>query len=87
MLNLKVGKQKRSEGNNQKCIKHINKLSKSTLQFQIIVPTLINFWIFCQTPPTLPPFLIWTPPLINFPDFILQILQRLFKRIVLFAKL
>ena len=34
-----------------------------------------------------PPFLIWTPQLNNFPDFVLQIFQRLLKRIVFFAKL
>ena len=35
-------------------------------------PPLINFLIFCWTP--LPhPFLIWSPLLINFPDFVLQI--------------
>ena len=40
-------------------------------------PTLlIKFWIFCRT-----------PFLINFPDFVLQIFQRLLKPIVLFVKL
>ena len=64
-----------------------------TLQFQIIfspppLPRLLIFVFFLDTP-----FLIWTPPLhpsstlINFPDFVLQIIQRLLKPIVLFAKL
>ena len=40
-------------------------------------PTLlIKVWIFCRT-----------PFLINFPDFVLQIFQRLLKPIVLFVKL
>ena len=43
---------------------------------------LINFWIFL---PTHHSYL--DPPLINFPDFILQIFQRLFKPIIIFAKL
>ena len=47
-------------------------------------PFLINFWIFCRIPHSPFSFLIWTsPPLINFPDFVLQIFQRLLKRIVL----
>ena len=49
-----------------------------TLQFQIIVPPLINFWIFCS---------YLDPPHINVPGFVLQIFQGLLKRIVLFAKL
>ena len=36
------------------------------LQFQIMVPQLINFGIFCRTPPSH----------INFPDFAFQIFQK-----------
>ena len=43
---------------------------------------LIIFGIFVGSP-----FLIWTTPLINFPGFVLQIFQRLLKRILLFAKM
>ena len=50
-----------------------------TLQFQMIVPQLINFWIFCRTSLS---YLV-PPRLITFPDFVLQIFQRLLKRIVL----
>ena len=61
-----------------------------TFQFQIIVPRLL-FGFFADPTPlpllfgTLPP----APPprLINFPDFVLQIFQKLLKRIVVFAKL
>ena len=59
-----------------------------TPQFQIIVAPLIIFLIFCRKPP--PPFVFGPPcplPLINFPDFVLQIFQRLLKPIVLFVKL
>ena len=53
-----------------------NHVSVGTLHFQIIVPPTNSF----LSP--LPP-----PLLINFPDFVLQIFQRLIKLIVLFAKL
>ena len=60
----------------------------STLQFQIIVPPrLLIFGFFIGSPSFLfgsPPLL---PPLINFPDFVLQIFQTLLKPIVLFTKL
>ena len=60
----------------------------STLQFQIIVPPrLLIFGLFIGSPSFLfgsPPLL---PPLINFPDFVLQIFQTLLKPIVLFTKL
>ena len=39
---------------------------------------LIKFWIFCTTPLS-----YLDLPLTNFPDFVLQIFQRLLKRIVL----
>ena len=46
-------------------------------------PFLINFWIFYRIPRSPFSFIILTPPpLINFPDFVLQIFQRLLKRIV-----
>ena len=45
-------------------------------------PPLLIFEFFVETP-----FLIWNPPLIDFPDIVLQIFQRLLKQIVLFAKL
>ena len=45
----------------------------------MIVPQLINFWIFCRTSLS---YLV-PPRLITFPDFVLQIFQRLLKRIVL----
>ena len=59
----------------------------NTLQFQLKAPLLNNFWIFCRSPLS---YLDPPPPnpyFINFPDFVLQILQRLSKPIVLFAKL
>ena len=62
---------------------------KPTLQFQIISsppPSLLIFGFFVG-----PPFLFGShlpsPPLINFPDFVLHIFQRLLKRTVLLAKL
>ena len=62
---------------------------KPTLQFQIIAappPSLLIFGFFVG-----PPFLfgshLHSPPLINFPDFVLHIFQRLLKRTVLLAKL
>ena len=45
-------------------------------------PTLKTFSIFFRTPLS-----YLDPPLINFPDFVLQIFQRLLKPIVLFVKL
>ena len=50
------------------------------LQFQIIVPSLlINFWAFCGTP------ISYLDPrrLIDFRGFVLQMFQRLLKRMVL----
>ena len=47
-------------------------------------PSLIDFWIFCRTPP---PHFLFRTPLINFTAFVLQIFQRFLKRSVLFAKL
>ena len=57
-----------------------------TLHLQIIVPTcLLVFGFFVGT---LLSYLDPPPPmLINFPDFVLQIFQRLLKPIVLFLKL
>ena len=52
-------------------------------------PPLINFWILLEPAPP-PRFLFGPPPpppIINFPDFGLQIFQRLLKLIALFAKL
>ena len=63
-----------------RCLKNSNNLFHyytHTLQFQIIVPPRLLVFVFFVGP----------PPLINFPDFVLQIFQRLLKRIVLFAKL
>ena len=45
----------------------------------MIVSQLINFWIFCRTPLSY----LAPPRVITFPDFVLQIFQRLLKRIVL----
>ena len=42
--------------------------SQCTLQFQIIIPPLINFWIFCRAP-----FLIWSLPLLIFKIFFANI--------------
>ena len=55
-----------------------------TLQFQIIVPRLLIFVFLSDLR-----FLIWTPTVINFPDFVLEIFQsqRFFKLIILFVKL
>ena len=47
-------------------------------------PRLLNFGFFVGP---LPPLSYLDPPFINFPGFVLQIFQRLLKRIVLFAKL
>lgn len=40
-----------------------SKVYNYTLQFQIIVLPLINFWIFCRTPL---PFLFWNPRFLVF---------------------
>ena len=62
--------------------KKINKTV--TLQFQIILPPAYQSLDFLSDAP----FLVLTPPpLIDFPDFVLQIFQRLLKQIVLFEKL
>ena len=56
-----------------------------TVHLQIIVPTcLLVFGFFVGT---LLSYLDPPPTLINFPDFVLQIFQRLLKPIVLFLKL
>ena len=62
--------------------KKINKTI--TLQFQIILPAAYQSLDFLLDDP----FLVLTPLLpIDFPDFVLQIFQRLLKQIVLFEKL
>ena len=59
---------------------HLEKI----LKFQIIVlPFLLIFGFFVGSPAPPSPFLFGPHPLINFPDFVLQIFQRLLKRIVL----
>ena len=58
---------------------HLEKI----LKFQIILlPFLLIFGFFVGSPAHPSPFLFGHPPLINFPDFVLQIFQRLLKRIV-----
>ena len=61
----------------------IKKNKTVILQFQIILPPAYQSLDFLLDAP----FLVLTPPLIDFPDFVLQIFQRLLKQIVLFEKL
>ena len=49
---------------------------------------IFGFFVGPPHPPPHPPLLSYLdPPFINFPGFVLQVFQRLLKRIVLFTKL